>query len=92
MCIRDSNCHVSLEQDGSNIRIIVEDDGPGIPEAQREDALKSFHRLDLARNQNVEGVGLGLSIARDIAQVHGGILRLDDSEMGGLKAIIRLPV
>ena len=86
------NCHVSLEQDGSNIRIIVEDDGPGIPEAQREDALKSFHRLDLARNQNVEGVGLGLSIARDIAQVHGGILRLDDSEMGGLKAIIRLPV
>lgn len=87
------NHRVSLERDGvNNIRIIVEDDGPGIPEDQRADALKSFHRLDGARNQNVEGVGLGLSIAKDIAQVHGGILRLDDSEMGGLKAIIRLPV
>jgi len=83
---------VSLTQSESNIYIAVEDDGPGIPEAQREEALKAFQRLDEARNQNIEGVGLGLSIARDIAQIHGGALRLEESELGGLKAILRLPV
>ena len=83
---------VSLSQDESNIYIAVEDDGPGIPEEKRGEAFKAFQRLDTARNQNIEGVGLGLSIARDIAQIHGGALRLEDSDMGGLKALIRLPI
>ena len=86
------NCRVSLTQTEANIFIAVEDDGPGIPEDKRGDAFKAFQRLDMARNQNIEGVGLGLSIARDIAQIHGGALRLEDSDMGGLKALIRLPV
>jgi two-component system osmolarity sensor histidine kinase EnvZ len=86
------NCRVSLTQNEANIFIAVEDDGPGIPEDKRGDAFKAFQRLDMARNQNIEGVGLGLSIARDIAQIHGGALRLEDSDMGGLKALIRLPV
>lgn len=86
------NCRVSLTQSEANIFIAVEDDGPGIPEDKRGDAFKAFQRLDMARNQNIEGVGLGLSIARDIAQIHGGALRLEDSDMGGLKALIRLPV
>ena len=66
----------------------VEDDGPGIPEGLREEAMKPFARLDPARNQDRgSGVGLGLAIARDIARRHGGSLRLGDSEdMGGLKA------
>ncbi|MBJ3761988.1 HAMP domain-containing protein [Maribius pontilimi] len=70
----------------------VEDDGPGIPEDARERAMKPFARLDEARNQNVGGsVGLGLSIAMDIARQHGGILRLDASErLGGLRADIVL--
>ena len=53
--------------------------------------MRAFQRLDTARNQNIEGVGLGLSITRDITQMHGGSLSLDESDMGGLKAIIRLP-
>ena len=71
----------------------VEDDGPGIPEDQREEALRPFTRLDEARNQNaVSGTGLGLSIALDIARSHGGSLTLDESpRMGGLRAEISIP-
>ena len=58
-----------------SLRITVEDDGPGIPAARREEAMQPFARLDAARNQNHgSGVGLGLAIARDIAQRQGGTL------------------
>lgn len=72
------------------LRIRVEDDGPGIPETQREEALKPFARLDPARNQDKGGgVGLGLAITADIARAHGGMLRLGESEaLGGLRADI----
>ncbi len=82
---------VTLSELSDYIEIAVEDDGPGIPSEKRESVFKPFQRLDDARNQNIEGVGLGLSIARDIVQSHGGSLSLGDSEMGGLKALIRLP-
>ena len=72
--------------------ILVEDDGPGIPESRREEAFRPFHRLDQGRNLQKGGSGLGLAIARDIARAHGGDITLDASAMGGLKAIIRLPV
>jgi two-component system osmolarity sensor histidine kinase EnvZ len=70
----------------------VEDNGPGIPPDQREDAVRPFTRLDPARNQNRgSGVGLGLAIVEDIARAHGGTLRLGDSDdLGGLKAEIVL--
>ena len=71
--------------------ITVEDDGPGIPEAQREEAFRPFSRLDDSRNQNTKGVGLGLAIARDVARSHGGDILLDASDLGGLKAVIHLP-
>ncbi|HEU0222836.1 MAG TPA: ATP-binding protein [Paracoccaceae bacterium] len=76
-----------------SVEFAVEDDGPGIPETEREAALRPFVRLDEARNQDRGGgVGLGLSIALDIARGHGGGLELGRSErLGGLRASLRLP-
>lgn len=72
--------------------VTVEDDGPGIPPGNYEDAFRPFNRLDAARNQNVSGVGLGLTIARDIARAHGGDITLGSSDLGGLRATLRLPL
>jgi two-component system osmolarity sensor histidine kinase EnvZ len=83
---------VSLACDARWCEIAVEDDGPGIPEARREEAFRPFHRLDEGRNLQKGGSGLGLAIARDIARAHGGDIALDRSAMGGVKAVIRLPV
>ena len=74
-----------------SLRVIVDDDGPGIPADKREEVFKPFVRLDEARNLDSSGTGLGLSIARDIARSHGGDITLDHSPMGGLRAIIRIP-
>ncbi|APO75508.1 sensor histidine kinase protein [Rhizobium etli 8C-3] len=68
-----------------------DDDGPGIPEKNREDVFKPFFRLDEARNLDDSGTGLGLAIARDIARSHGGNVTLGDSPLGGLRATIRIP-
>ena len=78
--------------DNEYINFIVEDDGPGIPAEMRPEALKPFSRLDPARNQDKGmGVGLGLPIASDIAQAHGGSLRLLKSDKyGGLRAEFKI--
>ena len=73
------------------IEITVEDDGPGIPDDMHEEAFRPFSRLDESRNQNRKGVGLGLAIARDVARSHGGDITLARSDLGGLRAAIRLP-
>jgi two-component system osmolarity sensor histidine kinase EnvZ len=82
---------VAVAEDG--LRFVVEDDGPGIPPEQREEALRPFTRLDPARNQDRGGgAGLGLAIALDVARGHGGTLRLGESEaLGGLCAELHLP-
>ena len=74
------------------LHLTIDDDGPGIAPEKREDAFKPFSRLDDSRNQNIKGVGLGLAIARDIVRGHGGDLTLDESPMGGLRAVISLPM
>ena len=73
------------------ITVIVDDDGPGIPEDQREAVFRPFFRLDSARNQDQTGTGLGLTIARDAARGHGGDVVLGDSPLGGLRVRVRVP-
>lgn len=71
--------------------IVVDDDGPGIPPERYEEAFRPFARLDEARSQNASGSGLGLTLARDTARMHGGDVRLAPSPLGGLRAILRIP-
>lgn len=83
---------VSVTTDGKSMYIIIDDDGTGIATDKREEVFRPFLRLDESRNSNTGGVGLGLTIARDIARSHGGDIELTDSPQGGLRAMIRLPV
>ena len=85
------NINVEAVHTRGSLTVIIDDDGPGIPAASREDVFKPFVRLDEARNLDASGTGLGLSIARDIARSHGGDITLDDSPMGGLRAVVRVP-
>jgi two-component system osmolarity sensor histidine kinase EnvZ len=71
--------------------IAVDDDGPGIPECERDAVFKPFYRLDASRRPTTGGVGLGLTIARDIVLGHGGEIELTDAPEGGLRVLIRLP-
>ena len=73
------------------IDILVDDDGPGIAPTDRDRVFRAFIRLDPSRNPATGGVGLGLTIARDVARSHGGDVRLEDSPHGGLRARVHLP-
>jgi two-component system osmolarity sensor histidine kinase EnvZ len=83
---------IAGHRDHRYLTVTVDDDGPGIPPALREEVFKPFLRLDDARNQDEGGTGLGLAIARDIARSHGGDITLSDSPLGGLRASVRVPV
>ena len=83
---------LSVRVAGRTVQIAVDDDGPGISVTRREEAFRPFHRLDEGRNLQAGGVGLGLTIARDIARAHGGDIVLSDSPHGGLRALLRLPL
>ncbi len=78
--------------EGRWLRIEVDDNGPGIPASERANVFKAFYRLDHARNQDEGNTGLGLAIARDIAKSHGGDITLGESSMGGLRAVISVPL
>lgn len=87
--------HVSVSgiHDRGWLSIIIEDDGPGIPQEERQNVFRPFYRIDQARNINKDnaGTGLGLAIAIDIARVHGGNIMLAESALGGLRATVRIP-
>lgn len=83
---------ISLEQIGTSVQIAVEDDGPGLPATALEEAFTPFSRLDSTRSRNIKGVGLGLAIARDVARGHGGEIELSQSKLGGLSAVLSLPL
>ena len=74
------------------VEVIIEDDGPGIPDDRKLDAMRPFVRLDDARGTNTGGTGLGLSIAQTAIENHGGQMFLEDSELGGLRVKIVLPI
>lgn len=74
------------------IEITVDDDGEGIPEKDRNDVFKAFFRLDASRNSQTGGVGLGLTITRDIVLAHGGEISLAQSPFGGLRVILKFPL
>jgi len=83
---------VSAEANERYLQIAVDDDGPGIPLELRGDVFRPFYRIDDARNQDEGGTGLGLAIALDIARSHGGDITLGESDLGGLRAVLRIPV
>ena len=82
---------VRVAAQGDHVWIAVDDNGPGIPKEQREAVFKAFYRLEGSRNPTTGGVGLGLTIARDIILGHGGDIELTDAPEGGLRVLVRLP-
>ena len=82
---------VRIERDTDELRVVVEDEGPGIPEAELERVFEPFVRLEASRSRDTGGSGLGLAIARSIVRGHGGDISLENREGGGLRATVALP-
>ena len=73
------------------VRVDVDDDGPGIPVHQRSEVVRRFVRLDKGRDRDAGGAGLGLAVSADVARAHGGYLRIADSPLGGARVTLTLP-
>ena len=86
------NVEVITKKTLSGIIILVDDDGPGIPENEMQNVIKPFYRIDKSRSKNNDsGVGLGLSIANDIIRSHGGSINLEKSPQNGLRVKVNIP-
>ena len=83
---------IKLSKKNSNLFIIIDDDGPGIPKTEYDNVFKPFYKIDKSRAESKSSVGLGLSIASDIIRSHGGNIMLESSKMKGLRVKIFLPV
>lgn len=82
---------ICMQQDWQHIIVLIDDDGPGIPEAERAAVFEPFYRLDRSRSSATGGSGLGLAIARQIVEAHAGSIGIDASPLGGTRIIVRLP-
>jgi two-component system osmolarity sensor histidine kinase EnvZ len=87
-----SRAEIRAEINEQSLTITIDDDGPGIDPSLREEMFRPFTRAEESRNQATGGIGLGLTIARDIARSHGGDVVLEDSPLGGLRARVWMPV
>ena len=85
------NIKVNLKKSNNNIILLIDDDGPGIPKNEYENVFKPFYKIDKSRNETKSSVGLGMSIASDIIQSHGGNIKLEKSILKGLRVKITLP-
>jgi two-component system, OmpR family, osmolarity sensor histidine kinase EnvZ len=86
------NADIVVKRNNSTIEISIEDDGPGVPENERERVMRPFYRIDKSRQMADGSVGLGLSIVQDIVNSHGGNIKLTDNPKGkGLKVILNFP-
>ena len=72
--------------------LMFDDNGPGIPKEKRDDVFRAFYRLESSRNKSTGGIGLGLTITRDIILSHGGEISLAESPLGGLRVLNYLPL
>lgn len=91
-CKYAKNVWVSAYGQEGAVEIFVDDDGPGIAAELREEVFRPFFRVEKSRNKKTGGIGLGLSIAQDIVHSHGGEIFLEDSNRGGLRVVVRLPL
>jgi signal transduction histidine kinase len=87
----DGSMSVAVRDAGDSIELVVEDDGPGIPEEERQRVFQRFVRLDEARARDAGGSGLGLAIVKEIVVAHGGTVAVSSSGLGGARFVVRLP-
>ena len=91
-CRESDKIEISLIKKEKYANIIIDDNGPGINEKDYSSVFKAFYRIESSRNLSTGGLGLGLTIARDIARSHGGEIKLEKSPLGGLRAILLIPI
>ena len=91
-CRESNTVEISLLKKDKYAEVIVDDDGPGIKKEDYSNVFKAFYRTDGSRNLSTGGIGLGLTISRDIARSHGGEIKLEKSPLGGLRAVLSIPI
>jgi signal transduction histidine kinase len=91
-CCYGKGADLSIDADGEYVTLLVDDQGPGIPPAQREQILEPFVRLEDSRNRRTGGAGLGLAVARSLVEGHDGTIAIGDAPGGGARLTVRLPL
>ncbi|MBI4274297.1 MAG: HAMP domain-containing protein [Rhizobiales bacterium] len=86
------SAHTAIKVTPKAIEIMIDDQGPGIPESELSRVFEPFYRVEKSRSQDTGGVGMGLAIAQSVVQAHGGALYLSNQSTGGLRVIVTLPV
>ena len=88
---RGQSVSVRLENEGGQLFLSVEDEGPGVPARDRERIFERFVRLDRDRASERAGAGIGLAVARELVRQHGGTIRAEGGARGGARFVVRIP-